>query len=88
MDWTVVVAYLFGLFLLCLLACILVVPLRFILKLIYNGIIGGILLWIINIVGRHFNIMIPVNPVTALVAGFLGIPGVVLLIALRYFLIG
>ncbi|HHV61358.1 MAG TPA: pro-sigmaK processing inhibitor BofA [Firmicutes bacterium] len=88
MDWTVVVAYLFGLLLLYLLANVLLIPLRFVMRLIYNGVIGGILLWIINIMGRHFDIMVPINPITALVAGFLGIPGIVLLIALRHFLIG
>jgi inhibitor of the pro-sigma K processing machinery len=45
-----------------------------------------VLLWLANLLGRHFGITVPINPITALIAGFLGVPGVVLVLALQYFL--
>ncbi len=88
MDVATIVAYAFGLLLLYVVAYILYVPLRLILRLLYNAIIGGILLWAVNLVGGFFGVSVPINPVTALLAGFLGIPGVVLIIALRYIVVG
>lgn len=84
---TVLIAYGFGLLLLYLLARLLLVPLRLLIRLLYNGVIGGILLWLVNLVGGFFAVTIPINPITALTAGFLGIPGVVLLLLLQYLLV-
>ncbi|MGE5507871.1 MAG: pro-sigmaK processing inhibitor BofA family protein [Chitinophagales bacterium] len=82
----VVAAFLIGLFLVYLLARIFFVPLKFIVRLLFNAAVGGILLWLVNLLGRHFGVTVPINPITALVAGFLGVPGVVLVLALQYFL--
>ncbi len=65
---------------------LLVLPIRIIIKFIVNGLIGAFLLFIINIFGNIVGISVAINPITALVAGFLGIPGVVLLLLLQYFL--
>jgi inhibitor of the pro-sigma K processing machinery len=73
-----------GLFLLYLLGWLLVVPRKILIRIILNGIIGGIILFFINIAGKSFGIFIAINPVTALIAGFLGIPGIILLIILQY----
>lgn len=88
MNISTAIAYAFGLFLLYVVAYILYVPLKFVIRLMYNAIIGGVLLWVVNLVGGFFGLSVPINPVTALVAGFLGIPGVVLIIALRYVVVG
>lgn len=87
MDYSIIIAYAFGLILLYIIGRILFVPVKFVLKLIYNGIIGGIMLWFLNIVGSYFGLHIAINPVTALVAGFLGVPGVILLVVLKYVLV-
>ena len=73
----------------CLLAIIVIAkvlawPIKLIWKLVFNVIIGGILLYIINIVGAAFNISIAINWVSALVAGLLGVPGVILLLILQF----
>jgi len=50
--------------------------------------LGVALLAFVNFLGRFvLGIYLPINPVTALVAGFLGIPGVVLLIALQHLIL-
>lgn len=87
MGITVVFAYLFGIIILYLLAQIFYVPLKTLVKLIFNGIIGGLLLALFNIVGSYWGLYLAINPITALVAGLLGLPGILLLLVLRYILI-
>jgi inhibitor of the pro-sigma K processing machinery len=85
-DYTVLVAYAFGLVLIYIIGRVFFMPIKFVLRLLYNGIIGGITLWLLNLVGGYFSLTIAINPVTALVVGFLGVPGIVLLIILKYVL--
>lgn len=59
-------------------------PLKVLINLVVNGIIGAVLLYIINLVGTNFGLVIPINGITALIAGILGIPGVLFLIILNY----
>ncbi len=86
MEIGVVLAFLFGLFLLYILGMLLVVPIRLLIKLIANGILGGILLLIVNLIGKFLGFSIVINPITAIIAGIFGIPGVILLIVLQYIL--
>ena len=86
MEVSIILAYALGLILLYILGWILLVPLKFILKLIWNGILGGIMLFVINLIGGYFGFHIIINPLTALIAGFLGIPGVVLIVLVGYFI--
>lgn len=62
---------------------ILVKPLRFLMKLVFNSLVGLILLAVFNFIGGFVDFTIPVNLVTVLVAGFLGLPGLILLIVLQ-----
>jgi inhibitor of the pro-sigma K processing machinery len=54
-------------------------------KILINGIIGIVLLYVTNIIGSHLGFNIAINAVTALIAGFLGIPGVIFLIIFQLF---
>ena len=65
---------------------LLVLPIKIVVKLVINGIVGAIALFVINIFGGFIGLTIGINPITALIAGFLGIPGIILLIFLQYFL--
>ena len=47
------------------------------LAFVWNGVIGGIMLWLLNLVGGIFSFHVPITIVSALIAGFFGIPGVV-----------
>lgn len=53
-------------------------------KLFINTILGAILLAIINFVGIYFNFNIALNIYSALIIGILGVPGLVLLIFLKF----
>ena len=55
-------------------------PFKLIIKLIVNIILGAIMLYLINFAGAFIGISIAINWVTALIAGLLGVPGVILLI--------
>lgn len=52
-------------------------------RVIKGGILGCLFVFAVNWVGSYLHIHIPFNPVTALAAGFLGIPGIVALVALK-----
>lgn len=86
LDFNILLAYAFGLLLLYVVGWLLVMPIKFILRLLYNGIIGGLMLWVLNLVGGFFNLQVAINPITALIAGFLGIPGVLLILVLQHIL--
>ncbi len=84
-DFNVILAYGFGILLIYLIGRIFLLPIRLVFKLIYNALIGGVMLWALNFVGAYFGFTLAINPVTALVAGFLGIPGVILLVLIKLF---
>lgn len=83
MELSVIAAYVVGILAIYFIGKMFLMPVRIIWKLIYNGIIGGIMLWIVNFVGASFGFSIGINFISALVAGFLGIPGVVLLVLFK-----
>lgn len=63
---------------------ILTFPIRKILKLVLNTIIGGVIIYIINLIGANFGFHIGLNIITSLVVGILGIPGAILLVVLQF----
>ena len=85
METTVLTVFGFvaGLIVLILLSKFLAWPFKILLRLLLNSIIGGLALLLINFFGHFIGIYIGVNIVTALVAGCLGIPGIVLLLILQ-----
>lgn len=83
LDYNVIIAYIFGIILIYLVGRLMLVPIKFMVKLLYNGIIGGAMLWAVNFLGAYIGFGVAINPLTALVAGFLGIPGVIMLVAMK-----
>lgn len=66
---------------------LLIFPIKKIIKLIANSILGGILLLAINYIGgTFFNFHIGVNIWTSLVVGILGIPGATMLVLIKIFI--
>lgn len=83
---TIIIAI--GLFLLlALFLTILAKPIKWVLKLLLNALIGFIILFIVNFFGGFIGINITVGWISALVAGILGIPGVILLILVETFIL-
>ena len=71
-------------FLLILFIVLLAKPLKWIFKLLLNALSGFIALILLNFVGGFFGFSLTVNFLNCLIAGFLGMPGVILLIAIKY----
>lgn len=74
MEANTIITYLACIFFLLIIGRIFILPLKSILKLIGNSILGGILIFIVNIIGTMFNFHIGLNIGTAIVTGILGIP--------------
>ena len=72
--------------LLWLLFTILRLPLKLIFKLLLNMISGLVLLFVFNFIGGYFDFALGINELNALVAGILGIPGVILLVLVQNFI--
>ncbi|MGB9660388.1 MAG: pro-sigmaK processing inhibitor BofA family protein [Moorellaceae bacterium] len=78
-----ILAFLFLAFLVYLVGRLLLTPLRLLGKLALNSLFGLLLLWAFNFAGHYFSFTIPLNWLTVLIAGFLGLPGLLLLVFFR-----
>ena len=59
---------------------------RSIFKFLFNTALGFVLLWLINFFGDPIGLYIEMNIINAVIVGLLGIPGVILLLLVKYFL--
>ncbi len=87
-DFNSIAAFTFAAFLLYIIARLLLVPVKLIIRLIGSALVGGVLLIIFNLLGSLWGIKIGINIITALVVGFLGIPGLVMIIIVQKILGG
>ncbi|HZJ83921.1 MAG TPA: pro-sigmaK processing inhibitor BofA family protein, partial [Syntrophomonadaceae bacterium] len=76
----VIMAAFFLLVILYIVAQVFLKPIKLLWKLIFNSAIGLILLLVVNYFGAFLSFKIGINIITVLIAGFLGIPGLLLLI--------
>ncbi|WP_366923419.1 pro-sigmaK processing inhibitor BofA family protein [Metallumcola ferriviriculae] len=61
-------------------------PLRWLFKLLYNSLIGLLLLWILNTAGQIIDFQVPINLLTVVIVGFLGIPGLIVVVLFKLML--
>ena len=54
-------------------------------KLVWNGICGAVLLWLVNILGSFVGFSLKITIIKALIAGFFGIPGALAVIHFEVF---
>ena len=76
-------AILFLLVIIFIIAKLIMKPLKLVWKLVINSIIGLVLLMLANYIGAYFDFSLPLNVLTVLITGFLGIPGILLLICFQ-----
>ncbi len=87
MEWVnVVIAALFFLAILYIVLQVLFKPVKLLWKLAVNSLLGLVLLLISNYIGAYFQFDLPINIITVLIAGFLGLPGIILLICFQLLL--
>lgn len=75
-------------------ACVIVLVLLFIIifktslklifKILINTVVGFCLLYLLNLFGGAFGISLGINWINAIIAGVLGLPGIALLLILRW----
>ncbi len=78
-----IIAFLASICVIFILGRLFLFPIKKILKLVLNSILGGIILYIINIIGGMFNFYIGINIFTCIMVGILGIPGIICLIIVK-----
>ena len=54
-------------------------------KLVWHGICGAVLLWLVNILGSFVGFSLKITIIKALIAGFFGIPGALAVILFEVF---
>ena len=86
MDFTMILPILIGVAVLFVVLKLLALPMKIIIKLVINGLVGGLIIFVINLIGANFGFMIDLNWITALIVGFLGVPGVVIVAILQFVL--
>ena len=79
--WSII-AYVVAILMLSLLGKILAWPIQRLSRLIFNSLLGGIVLVVLNLLGSFIGLRIAINPLNALIVGVFGLPGVLLLIFL------
>ena len=62
---------------------IFIVPIKKILKLVINSVLGGIAIFLINLIGGIWGFHIGLNVFTSILVGLLGLPGAVCLIIVK-----
>ena len=85
MDITFIVSFITCIIFLLIFGKVLLLPMKKIIYLVLHSLLGGVIIWIINIVGTSFGFHIGLNVISAILVGLLGIPGAILLILLKIF---
>lgn len=86
MPVNAIVAFAAGLLILWILCKILSFPVKVIGKLVVNALVGAVVLFLFNLVGGFFSLSIPINALSAIITGILGVPGVILLLIFQMIL--
>lgn len=85
-PFELIASFAVGLALICLTGYLLLVPMKFLWRLLAGGVLGALALVLVNLVGSVFGFQLAVNPFTAMAVGFLGLPGAALIVALQLLL--
>lgn len=80
MQFQWIVLYALSLLALYALGYFCLVPMKWAGRLLVSAILGAVALFVLNLLGGGMGLHIALNPVTALITGLLGVPGVALLV--------
>lgn len=76
MEISVFLAYTAGMLLLYFCGRVLFIPLKIVARILLCSVMGGVMLVVLRILGGRWGLILPVNPLNALIAGVCGAPGV------------
>lgn len=77
-----IIPYIIAVLILFIVLKILALPMKIIIKFIINAVIGGIVIFVINL----FGIGLELTWLTAAIVGFLGVPGVIIVAIMQFLL--
>ena len=80
MEVGIFLAYAAGMLIVYLAGRFLLVPLKWTGRIMINSAAGGVLILMINWLGAGLGVFVPLNLITALTVGILGVPGLVMLL--------
>jgi len=83
LDLNLMVAAIFALIVLFYLVKFLFGPGQIFLRFVGTGLVGAAILFLFNLVGGLFNLTLGINVVTSIIVGFMGLPGLIMLIILQ-----
>ncbi len=81
-ESTIIIAFAVGLLALCIIGKLVKLPIDLLIKFVSNSVVGALMLCVVNIFGLNIQITI----LKALIAGILGVPGVLLIVIWDKFL--
>lgn len=87
MEISPVLAFIVGVALLAIFLKIISFPIKTIIRLVINAIIGGVLLYIIDMFGASIGFTLDITWWSALLVGIAGIPGVILVAIIQFFIL-
>ncbi len=61
-------------------------PLFFLFQILFQGALGGVGIYLVNLLLNLWQLEVPLNPYNSLVVGFLGLPGMGMVLALKYWI--
>ncbi len=86
MSTGLIITYLFLLILLYILGRSYWRPVFAIFNLFFQGALGALGIYLFNLVASYWNLEIPLNPFNSLCTGFLGVPGLLSLLVIKYWI--
>lgn len=86
MELSVVLPFLGAILAIFIILKILSAPFKLIIKLVVNGLIGGVIIYVINWIGASFSFALPLEWWSAILVGLLGIPGAIILVLIQLFM--
>ncbi len=75
-----ILPFIIGVAVLFIVLKILSMPMKIIIKFLINAVVGGVVIYVLNLLG----VGLVLNWITALIVGFLGIPGVIIVAILQF----
>ena len=86
LDFNNIIAYIACIFFLFIFGKVFIVPIKTIIKLVINSVLGGVVIFLINFIGAYFNFHIGLNIITSIFVGLLGIPGAIVIVIIKLLL--
>ena len=80
---SLLITYIVGFFILYVVCWIFIKPIKWLLKLLLSCICGCLAMAVVNFIFARFGTVFSINPLTAMMSGVLGVPGMIITFILQ-----